>query len=1071
MADTAFRQSIYDLLANWRGLDSLKNLFWSQLNYERVNQPIARSGWPRAAAEALADQPLVFAEAGDGGQFKILYARLAAERLRLTDERAVVNRLLREYPYALFVFSDKDQKRWHLVNVKDAPRLAQQDEDRRPRLLFRRIALGPEERVRTAAERLTMLDVESIQRELFGLSPLAIQKAHDVAFDVEAVTRDFFTHYAEIFAQAEAKIKGVGNDERKRLFTQRLFNRLMFIAFIQKKGWLNFNGDNDYLLALWRDYQSDKEPDKNFYRDRLYSLFFFGLNTPHEQNLVAINRGGDFLSTRIGRVPYLNGGLFEEADGDREARVPDAAIAPVLTDLFYRFNFTITESTPFDVEVAVDPEMLGKIFEELVTGRHESGSYYTPKPVVSFMCREAIKRHLHTHNPRESFEAITRFVEDHDPAGLRDPESALAALRTAKACDPACGSGAYLLGLLHELLDLRAALFVARQLDARTVYERKLEIIQSNLYGVDKDEFAVNIARLRLWLSLVVDYEGDDPPPLPNLDFKIETGDSLTAPDPSDLLKVDMFRQAQLKEFYALKEQYLTAHHGEKLELKKRIEALRGEIAEWAHPSQKTLKVSKTFRVSESGFDWAVEFAEVFAPDHAPGTLAGALTGVVNAVPGQMQLAEQPAGGFDIVLANPPYVRADAQFKHIEDEKKRQEKIEEWRAFREQLKSAKIYKTLHEKWDLYIPFLERAYQLLQPGGQMVFIIPDAYNAAKYAGKSHEFFLQNTRVERIDFCSEIDLFDAGVNNTILHFEKGAPLPDHQPIRVWRWGKRDEFDDNQRTLAIIPQTKFGTALFRPIGTKNDSAEGSVTLETICYVSVGMVIHADEKKAQGLFRAEDLVSEVQDKKHPKPYVEGKDISRWGVQRIRYLEYWTKRAPSMFRRPTFIELHESPEKLMAFRMCGENIAVAYDNQRLMSNHTVILCVPWHFLKGVMNRSIRKAAEYRHQNPDGDREQREKVSQGFLLHYVLAIMNSGFAKRFLNEIRQSKIDIYPDEWKQLPIAPIPLDEQKPFVTLVNNILREYEKHGYPLPPKSAEKVKEWERQLDEMVERLYEAG
>jgi methylase of polypeptide subunit release factors len=798
VADNTFRQSIFDRLTNWRGLDSLKDLFWSQLNYERVNQTIARSGWPKAAGEALAEAPLVFAEAGEGGQFKILYARLAADRLRLTDERAVVNRLLRDYPYALFIFSDKDQKRWHLVNVKDAPRALTPGPspvgrgELPPRLLFRRIALGPEERVRTAAERLTMLDVAAIQRDLFGLPPLAIQKAHDEAFDVEAVTRDFFTHYAEVFAQAESKIKGVGSAERKRLFTQRLFNRLMFIAFIQKKGWLTFNGDADYLLALWRDYQSDKDPDKNFYRDRLYSLFFFGLNTPHEQNLVAINRGGDFLSARIGRVPYLNGGLFEEAEGDREAQVPDAALAPILTGLFYRFNFTITESTPFDVEVAVDPEMLGKIFEELVTGRHESGSYYTPKPVVSFMCREALKRHLLTHNPRESAEALTRFVEDHDPAGLRDPEAALAALRAAKACDPACGSGAYLLGLLHELLDLRAALFAARQLDARTVYERKLEIIQRNLYGVDKDEFAVNIARLRLWLSLAVDYEGDDPPPLPNLDFKIETGDSLTAPDPSDLLKADMFRQAQLQEFYALKEQYLTAHHGEKLELKKRIETLRAEIADWAHPKAKGQKDAPT------GFDWAVEFAEVFSPDQAPGTVTGALTGIVNATHGQMEFAEQPAGGFDIVLANPPYVRADAQFKHIENEKERQKEIAQWQAFRAQLKSAKIYKTLHEKWDLYIPFLERAYQLLQPGGQMVFIIPDAYNAAKYAAKSHEFFLHNTRIERIDFCSEIDLFDAGVNNTILHFEKGAPPADHQPVRVRRWGKRDEFDDNQKTL---------------------------------------------------------------------------------------------------------------------------------------------------------------------------------------------------------------------------------------------------------------------------------
>ena len=127
------------------------------------------------------------------------------------------------------------------------------------------------------------------------------------------------------------------------------------------------------------------------------------------------------------------------------------------------------------------------------------------------------------------------------------------ALRRVRACDPACGSGAYLLGLLHELIELRAALFATRQIDARTVYERKLEIIQKNLYGVDIDPFAVSIARLRLWLSLIVDYEGETPPPLPNLEFKIEAGDSLTAPDPSGGLQPDIFRHAQVQEYFILK--------------------------------------------------------------------------------------------------------------------------------------------------------------------------------------------------------------------------------------------------------------------------------------------------------------------------------------------------------------------------------------------------------------------------------------------------------------------------------------------------------------------------------------
>jgi hypothetical protein len=107
MADTDFRQSIFDLLSKWRGLDSLKTLFWTELNYDRVNEPISLQDWPQAARDPLAESPTIFAQAGEGGAFKVLYARLASDRLRLTDERAVVNRLLRDHPYALFIFSDR----------------------------------------------------------------------------------------------------------------------------------------------------------------------------------------------------------------------------------------------------------------------------------------------------------------------------------------------------------------------------------------------------------------------------------------------------------------------------------------------------------------------------------------------------------------------------------------------------------------------------------------------------------------------------------------------------------------------------------------------------------------------------------------------------------------------------------------------------------------------------------------------------------------------------------------------------------------------------------------------------
>ena len=239
----------------------------------------------------------------------------------------------------------------------------------------------------------------------------------------------------------------------------------------------------------------------------------------------------------FGDVPFLNGGLFERSELDERYNVvvPDDAIKSVLTDLFDKFNFTVMESTPFDIEVAVDPEMLGKVFEELVTGRHESGAYYTPRPVVSFMCREALKGYLRGKRADIPESAIAKFVDSRDTAGISGSIQARAiseSLAEITVVDPACGSGAYLLGMLQELVELQSALYNVTE-DAKSLYQTKQDIISRNLYGVDKDEFAVNIAMLRLWLSLSIEYDEDDPPPLPNLDFKVLVGDSLLGPNPN----------------------------------------------------------------------------------------------------------------------------------------------------------------------------------------------------------------------------------------------------------------------------------------------------------------------------------------------------------------------------------------------------------------------------------------------------------------------------------------------------------------------------------------------------------
>ena len=387
------------------------------------------------------------------------------------------------------------------------------------------------------------------------------------AFNVQPVTEAFFKDYKSAYDDAVKSLAASIDRADAEQFAQTLFNRLMFIHFVSRKGWLKFHGDTDYLNALWWDYQADAQ-QSNFYTGRLTALFFAGLNNPQSRDLM---RDNPALHALIGEPHFLNGGLFERTPLDDRASagefaVPDAVIEPLLIGLFRRYNFTVMESTPFDIEVAVDPEMLGKVFEETVTGRHNSGAYYTPRPVVSFMCREAIKGYLDGQDTGLDAKAIAAFVDEQNTegVGVAQARRVAEALAEVTVVDPACGSGAYLLGMMQELIELQTRLFNVTE-DAKSLYDLKLEIIQRNLYGVDIDDFAVNIAMLRLWLSLVIDYEGATPEPLPNLDFKVVCGDSLLGPDPSSGVEVQAglgYSQEKVQLLGRLKGEFLRASDG-----------------------------------------------------------------------------------------------------------------------------------------------------------------------------------------------------------------------------------------------------------------------------------------------------------------------------------------------------------------------------------------------------------------------------------------------------------------------------------------------------------------------------
>ena len=827
MSVLELQQSILNSLQNLKSLDALKKLFWSQLNYEQVNKELSRRKLSDIVANELTDDPLLLASGGANNAFHVIYARLSSEELSRQSERRVVDYLLKEHPYALFVFSNKLRSQWHFINVK-------YDNTLEKRKLFRRITVGEGEQLRTATERISLLDLEKHSHA----SVLDIQTLHDEAFDVEKVTQEFFKEYRKTFEKVEGLIDWNIDKERKRLFTQKLFNRLMFIGFIQKKGWLKFQGSIDYLSALWEAYlKDDTTSNKNFYKDRLSHLFFLGLNNPQEYDIASINNGG-LLKDLIGHVPYLNGGLFEQDEDDinDEIIVSDDCIDSIIHDLFQRFAFTVTESTPLDIEVAVDPEMLGKVFEELVTGRHESGSYYTPKPIVSFMCREAIKGYLKTQVLGEATDSISEFVDEHHPDNIKNSEVILEALRRVKCCDLAAGSGAYILGMLHELLDLRQCLFANKGLDSNTVYQRKLDIIENNLYGIDIDIFAVNIARLRLWLSLAVEFEGDNPPPLPNLKYKIEVGDSLIAPSPAT---TGVIRHEFISQYRQKKAEYMRTHEGgKKQKLEQEINELKTQIALITHGSTQV-----------AGFDWAVEFAEVFAD-----------------------------GGFDIQVANPPYVRQEL-IKHLKPTLQ------------------KVYPAVYTGTaDLYCFFYARALQLLKPSGMLTFISSNKWFRAKYGEKLRKHIADTCQVHSVTDFGDLPVFKSATAYPMIFIAQSRvgiqkcctstiftqiqslelPYPDVSAV-IQKKGQILPYTAINSSSWILTDTSSANRLkkIRESGTSlSEYVQGKIYRGVVTGFNKAFII--DRETKDKLITLVPKSTEV-----IKPLLEGKNIHKWCVDK----------------------------------------------------------------------------------------------------------------------------------------------------------------------------------------------
>lgn len=354
-------------------------------------------------------------------------------------------------------------------------------------------------------------------------------------------------------------------------------------------------------------------------------------------------------------------------------------------------------------------------------------------------------------------------------------------------------------------------------------------------------------------------------------------------------------------------------------------------------------------------------------------------------------------GGFDIVIGNPPYIKADLQDDFYQTQRA-------W------LWNSNDYETLYERWDYYIAFLEKGLKILNKNGLLSFIISNTYITSKSSKKSKEFIFDNFSFRQLDFFKNMMVFaDAGVESLILTIENS---------KTTNSCKRILHEDSFNNMVLLKENEDIFQIEETIDFKSKFKNTSL-LGDICYVSYGLRPNAHDKKAKGEFKAKDLISDTKNEINCKEYVEGKYIKPYKIEEIKYLEWDTDRVPNKIARPTFRELYEFPKIIR-----GTTTGAIFDDNQLLCNHSCSVIVQYHYLHNVENRSINNGIK---KWTDKTRDELELNSKKFNINYILAILNSKFAFSYLNSIRKHRIVnyFYPDDLKKLPIKEISIDEQK----------------------------------------------
>jgi type I restriction-modification system DNA methylase subunit len=941
------------------------------------------------------------------------------------------------------------------------------------------------------------------------------------AFNVEKITKEFYGKYKELFCTVKEALDKIVAEEpaisaefdAKRVstadFAKKLLGQIVFLYFLQKKGWFGVardaewgTGPKDYIRSL---FEKKSVEYHNFFNDVLEPLFY---------NTLAWPRSGDFADKFNCKIPFLNGGLFDPPNDydwlHTDILLPNGLFSNTvptkegdtgtgILDVFDRYNFTVCEDEPLEKEVAVDPEMLGKVFENLleVTDRKSKGAYYTPREIVHYMCQESLTNYLAAELPevdRGDIELLIRSGDtsiENDAAAAQCEEDGTSTweyklpptiranapaiddkLDSIRVCDPAVGSGAFVVGMMNEIV--RARLALARPADKQhTPYRLKWHAIQNCLYGVDIDPGAVEIAKLRLWLSLVVDEEDRASiQPLPNLDYKIMQGNSLldeykgvklfdesilgkdarSQQHPDDeirerllaiehqilnlkyaatpnLVRLDGLKKERKRLENALQtpkaqleQEYQVGFWDEKSAAREAAERLRELHLRFFNQTNADNKKEIKAQIEalewelieaslkEQGKDSALAEVAQFRQDRTKPFFLWRLS---------FSEVFEEKDGFDVVIANPPYA---VRFR---DEDK-------------QYLSA-VYPSVSD-YESSEYFLLRTKAFLRTGGILIFIIPNTFMVNYHAKKYRRFLLDNWRFIRILNLSHFDVFaSASVRNCIVEFQNsdfGVNDTFCLSNFVGNANSSGEVIQLSRT-----QLKFSMSNWLTLATQDGSSAGVVAkirlgtkpLSDYAEVSQGLIPY-DKYRGHSAETIKNRIWHAASQKDGtyRRELQGKDVSRYQLKwnEKNWISYgeWLA-AP---RRQEFF----TAKRILVREITNPRVLAAYTEDEYYNTPSIINVI------GVKLDPL----------------------------YLLAIINSKLMSFYhVNTSPKAKKGIFPkilvDDVRQLPIKPASRTEQEPLANLARAAMSIYCKTHWSEASDAAADI---ERQIDQHVYELY---